>query len=172
MSYAEQLTKERLEKDLFLFSENPKSPIMKEDIPKGHLVYYPPSEDWIVTAPVVDAEDSTTVVTVGTSTGDSRQYTIRGTVTFTVNGNTGTLTIYKNMAGELFLPIRDATSGKESYGAGRFLNIKEEDGKIKLDFNKLYNPWCGYNEKYSCTLVPAPNRLSFGLEAGEKTFPH
>lgn len=103
--------------------------------------------------------------------GDNRVYQIKGTIDFTIRNQHGTLTIYEK-EGHLFLPFKDQTSGKESYGAGRYLDIEEADRVVTVDFNQAYSPWCGYNDNYSCPLVPRDNILPFAIEAGEKTFPH
>jgi len=76
---------------------------------------------------------------------------------------------------ELFVPFRDTTTGKESYGAGRYVEVEVEqaaDGKFfaTLDFNLAYSPWCAYNPAYSCTLPPIENTLEVGIEAGEQTY--
>ena len=73
----------------------------------------------------------------------------------------------------LFLPITDLTSGDGSYGGGRYLDVKKSEvaqGKVVLDFNKLYNPYCAYNEKYSCPIPPAQNDLPIRIEVGVKDF--
>jgi hypothetical protein len=76
--------------------------------------------------------------------------------------------------GGAFLSFRDATSGKESYGGGRYLldtvkgaDLGEEDGKLVLDFNFAYNPSCSYDPGWVCPLAPPANRLAVAIEAGE-----
>jgi uncharacterized protein (DUF1684 family) len=74
---------------------------------------------------------------------------------------------------ELFIPFRDATSGQETYGAGRYLDLRENTtGAYELDFNKAYNPYCAYTETYSCPVPPAENTLPIPIPAGEKTYNH
>src|SRR5690349_1238550 len=69
----------------------------------------------------------------------------------------------------VFVPFLDATSGTETYGAGRYMDIEpEEDGTYSLDFNLAYHPSCVYDPKYSCPLTPAENRLPMRIEAGER----
>ena len=69
----------------------------------------------------------------------------------------------------LFVPFLDATSGRETYGAGRYLDLEpEDDGTYALDFNLAYHPYCVYAESYSCPLTPAENRLPIRIEAGER----
>jgi hypothetical protein len=70
----------------------------------------------------------------------------------------------------LFIPFRDATSGSETYAAGRYLELTENTtGIYDLDFNRAYNPYCAYREDYSCPLPPAENTLTVAIRAGEKT---
>jgi len=75
----------------------------------------------------------------------------------------------------LFIPFRDTLSGRETYGAGRYLDLEEEtaeDGTpfVTLDFNLAYNPYCAYNELYSCPLTPLENVLPIPIAAGEKIY--
>jgi len=77
----------------------------------------------------------------------------------------------------LFVPFRDATSGKETYGAGRYIDLEPEErlnneGKWVLDLNKAYNPWCAYSDAYICPLVPTENWLKVPVRAGEKDYKH
>ena len=76
-------------------------------------------------------------------------------------------------ATELFFIFRDQTSGKETYGAGRFLYADlPKDGKVVLDFNKAYNPPCAFTPYATCPLPPPQNRLPVRIEAGEKAYGH
>jgi uncharacterized protein (DUF1684 family) len=72
----------------------------------------------------------------------------------------------------LFLAFGDGTSAEETYGAGRYLDIDKTQGSntITLDFNKAYNPYCAYSEKFSCPLPPAENLLVIPIPAGEKSY--
>jgi uncharacterized protein (DUF1684 family) len=81
-------------------------------------------------------------------------------------------------AGGLFLSFRDATSGKETYGAGRYLfdtakgaDLGGEGGRLVLDFNFAYNPSCSYDPRWACPLAPPENRLPVAVRAGERTPP-
>lgn len=107
-----------------------------------------------------------------TSTGHIATYIRFGTVQFAVNGQPQTLTLYKSEDHDaLFLPFTDATSGIETYGAGRYLDpALEPDGTIELDFNLAYNPFCAYNDNWTCPIPPAENHLAVRIEAGELTF--
>ena len=111
-------------------------------------------------------------VEMQTSTGDVASYLRWGKVQFEVGGETAELTLYRDPEGhDYFLPFADATSGEESYGAGRYLDVQElGDGRLVLDFNYAYNPYCAYNEDWSCPLTPFENRLPEPIRAGEKSF--
>ena len=77
--------------------------------------------------------------------------------------------IENEVEGSLFLPFRDRTSGKESYPAARYLDIREEKGlEYTLDFNLAYNPYCAYSDDYVCPLSPPENSLRIEIRAGEK----
>lgn len=112
-----------------------------------------------------------------TSTDRKPIYRAYGLVTFDLAGKTHQLTIYQNMSLKkqkeyrtyLFLPLRDGSSGNETYGGGRYLdlNIPEKD-TIILDFNRLYNPYCVYSHRYSCPIPPKENFISLPINAGEK----
>jgi uncharacterized protein (DUF1684 family) len=88
-----------------------------------------------------------------------------------VDGQEAALTIYRDDEGEYFLPFADALAGHETYGAGRYLEpLDLEDGKVRVDFNYAYNPYCAYNEGWSCPLTPRENRLKVPIRAGEKVY--
>jgi uncharacterized protein (DUF1684 family) len=112
------------------------------------------------------------VVEMQTSTGDAASYVRWGKVEFEVGGETAELTLYRDPHGhDYFLPFADATSGNETYGAGRYLEVQElGDSRVVLDFNYAYNPYCAYNEHWSCPLTPSENRLHVPIRAGEKSF--
>jgi uncharacterized protein len=71
----------------------------------------------------------------------------------------------------LFVPFKDATSGKETYGGGRYLEMRvEHNDEYLVDFNYAYNPYCAYVEGYVCPLPPAENLLKVAIRAGEKKY--
>lgn len=105
-----------------------------------------------------------------TSTGDIQAYIRRGLIRFEVEGQPAELTVYSNDYG-LFLPFVDSQAGKETYGAGRYLEpVTLPDGRLLVDFNLAYNPYCAYNDYYSCPLTPWENRLKVPIKAGERIF--
>jgi uncharacterized protein (DUF1684 family) len=95
-----------------------------------------------------------------------------GSLTFELDGTPRTLAAYAldgQHSHSLFVPFLDATSGRETYGAGRYMDLEEEDdGTYAIDFNLAYHPSCVYDPKYSCPLTPAENRLPMRIEAGER----
>lgn len=105
-----------------------------------------------------------------TSTGDVQTYTRYGRLKFSVDGQDTELTLFASQHG-YFLPFVDSQGGEITYGAGRYLDPEPlSDGKFLIDFNLAYNPYCAYNEAYSCPIPPAENRLSIPIKAGEKIF--
>ena len=112
---------------------------------------------------------------IPTSDGQLREAERAGVFRFEREGTRHSLTGYTfagGGSGSVFVPFLDVTSGKESYGAGRYLDLHpEHDGTYALDFNLAYHPSCVYDPKYSCPLTPAENRLPIRIEAGERLAP-
>jgi uncharacterized protein (DUF1684 family) len=139
--------------------------------------YFPLDERWRVPARLDrDAPDTGAHVQLNTSVGDLRDTHVYGTFVFSVNGEEQRLTAFWNASGnpeqdDLFVPFQDATSGKETYGAGRYLELprQEDSDDYILDFNRAYNPSCAYSPRWNCPYPPPQNRLRIAIEAGEKT---
>ena len=109
-------------------------------------------------------------VEMQTSTGDIQVYRREGLIHFEVQGQPAELTVFSNPDG-YFLPFVDSLAGKQTYPAGRYLEIESlPGGKLLVDFNLAYNPYCAYNEAWSCPLAPFENRLKVPIQAGEKLF--
>jgi uncharacterized protein (DUF1684 family) len=160
----------RIAKDTW-FARDPHSPLSHDEQHRFQgLAYYPFNPALHMHLPL-DRDVSDEPIVMDTSTGDSREYRRAGKIHFEVNGQPAELTVYADPDGDLFLPMRDATSGKETYGAGRYLEpeMAGED-EVQVDFNYLYNPYCAYNEAYSCPLPPLENWLRVPIEAGEKNY--
>lgn len=112
-----------------------------------------------------------------TTTDRKPIYRRYGYVDFQLDGKEYRLTVYQNMALKkqkeykkyLFIPFRDLTSGKETYGGGRYLDTEIPSGDVLiLDFNRAYNPYCAYSHRYSCPIPPEENTLKVAIRAGEK----
>ncbi|MGB3545241.1 DUF1684 domain-containing protein [Rubrivirga sp.] len=104
-----------------------------------------------------------------TTSGDLRPMVTAGHLVFEAGDVQWRLEAFRPLgSGELFVPFRDATSGRETYGGGRYLDLEEQpSGRYALDFNRSYNPYCVYDPAFSCPLPPAENRLELPITAGE-----
>ena len=161
----------RQAKDHFM-GHDPDSPLTPDQITAfTGLKYFTENSELIFELPV-EIFDSNETIEVQTSTGDVSEYVRWGNIHFEVEGGSAQLTIFRDTQGPgYFLPFTDTTSGKESYGAGRYVEIEIlKDGRIGIDFNMAYNPYCAYNEDWSCPLTPFENRLQVPIRAGEKKF--
>lgn len=159
----------RREKEDFLLTD-PMSPLAQEERNRFRgLTYYPvdPGLEFIVTP---DPYDEPETIAMPTSDGRIRPYERWAQIQFEVSGQPFTLTVYRDEeSGHLFLPFLDKTSGDETYGAGRYLELPVlEDGDLLLDFNYAYHPFCAYSPRYSCPLPPEENRLPIAIRAGER----
>ena len=114
-----------------------------------------------------------------TTTSRLSEERVYGVLFFQLKGELYELNVYqgKELIKEeeykdyLFLPFLDDTNGEETYGGGRYIDLRIPEGKfIEIDFNKAYNPYCAYNAKYSCPIVPRQNYVSTKIEAGVKAF--
>ena len=161
----------RREKDDF-FRAHPQSPLTDEQRASfAGLVYFTENPHLLIQAELEAPVDPTTVE-MQTSTGGAQTYTRAGIVRFDVDGERSQVTLFASEdMDELFLPFRDATSGKETYGAGRYLEVDQpREGRVTIDFNLAYNPYCAYNPNWSCPIPPGENWLAVPIRAGEKDF--
>ncbi len=105
-----------------------------------------------------------------TTTGDIQVYERYGSFSFEVEGQKAELTLYRN-GDDYFLPFVDSLASKDTYPAGRYLEPEPlGDHHFRVDFNLAYNPYCAYNEYWSCPLTPFENHLKVPIRAGEKLF--
>ena len=159
----------RKEKDEF-FGRHPQSPLTPEQ-KRGFvgLRYFPENDNLRLDVKVELLPDEKPVQ-MQTTTGDVQVYVCHGKFQFQVDGQTAELTIFRNQNG-YFLPFVDALAGKETYPAGRYLEPEALPGDhFFVDFNLAYNPYCAYNEMWSCPITPAENRLKVPIQAGERIF--
>lgn len=161
------------------FLENPRSPLHTEEQLQG-LRYFPPDKRYRVIATFQRTPNEKPFF-MATSAGISREYVKYGVAYFELEGQRLRLALYKDLrfrnvptyASHLFLPFRDLTNGEETYGGGRYIDLDEadiKDGKIIIDFNKAYNPWCHYADGYACPIPPVENHLSVAIRAGEMNY--
>jgi len=159
----------RAHKDEF-FEFDPHSPLTSEQKQTfSGLNYFDVNEELRFELEIAQFEDQKSIQML-TSTGDLRTFLRFGKVHFKVEGESASLTVFSNEHG-FFIPFVDSLAGNETYGAGRYLDPElNESGKLVLDFNLVYNPYCAYNEMYSCPIPPSENRLSVAIRAGEKNY--
>ena len=173
------LEREREEKNRF-FLLDPRSPIRRGErsrlVGKG-LSYFPPDPDLRLELTLNEHKEKKKII-VATSKDGEREFICWGEFRFEVNGKQCVLQAYKSdrEEGSFWVPFRDKTSGKETYGAGRYLDLEPErhrttEGKWILDLNRGYNPWCAYSEEYTCPFIPPENWLEVPIRAGEKNYP-
>ena len=140
------------------------------------LLYFEPDPVYAVDARLVPFPDPEPV-TMLTSRNLEKSFLRYAKIRFRLDGTEQELSAFKYwLEGEgstiLFIPFRDATSGKQSYGAGRFLEIEEPEAEqFVLDFNLSFNPLCNYSPAYNCAIPPRENHLDVAILAGEKTYP-
>lgn len=136
------------------------------------ITYFPPDPDYRVNADVEKFDKKMTVPLL-TNKGKEEEYHRYARLHFRLKGESLSLILYQHVenATEFFLPFTDKTNGKETYGAGRYLQIPDSfNGKptMELDFNRAFNPYCAYNEDFNCPIPPESNQLSVAVKAGEK----
>jgi len=153
--------------------DSPVPPALREKFTA--LAYYPPDPELSLTLRLT-ANPSPEVLQMAVSTGAPRTFLRWGSFEFAVAGAPARLWAYRPQhthgSDYLFVPFRDATSGKETYGAGRYLDLPfQASGQYVLDFNQAYNPYCAYSPSFSCPLPPLENWLQVPIRAGEKEFP-
>ena len=165
----------RAEKDAF-FKDSANSPVPPEERAAFEgLPYYPVNVDLVFEGLALEpyTGDEPANFEIPTSDNKLRPARRAGTFSFEVDGLPLRLTAYEIDGGHednsVFVPFLDATSGKETYGAGRYLDLEpDEDGSYAIDFNLAYHPSCVYSPRFSCPLTPAENRLPVSIEAGER----
>lgn len=167
----------RLDKDEF-FRTMPGSPIPEaERATFAGLPYFPVDEAMVFEGLPLEpyTGDEPSNFQIPTSDGKLRPARRAGVLRFELDGAPRRLTAYTFDGGDgesLFVPFLDQTSGTETYGAGRYLDLEpEDDGTYTVDFNLAYHPSCVYDIKFSCPLTPAENRLPVRIEAGERLAP-
>jgi uncharacterized protein (DUF1684 family) len=172
-AYSQRIIRERkVTHDFMLTSEE--SPL-NEEIKKNFqgLLYYPVDPKYKVKARF-EPNKELEVLKMPTSTGETENYIKKGYANFNLDGQDHRLLILQSeteQSGEFFLPFADETSGDETYGGGRYINVEPTTSSvITIDFNKAYNPYCAYNPTYSCPLPPKENVLPIPILAGEKTY--
>lgn len=159
----------RKEKDDF-FANHAQSPLTREQRKAFQGLHYFPENEALRFEVQAQEFPEKERLEMQTTTGDVQVYLRYGRFTFQVDGQAVELTIYQSEHG-FFLPFVDALAGRETYPAGRYLEPEPlPGGRFFVDFNLAYNPYCAYNEMWSCPITPFENRLKVPIRAGEKSF--
>ena len=161
------------------FKDATKSPLKEKDRKKFKgLDFFKFDSTYVVTATFVRTPEEK-VFKMKTTTNRLPEYVKYGNLSFELQGKSYQLNIYQNQnlitregyEDYLFLPFLDDTNGDTSYGGGRYIDMRIPNGdEVIIDFNKAYNPYCAYNERYSCPIVPRENYLDLEVKAGVKAF--
>ena len=161
------------------FADPTKSPLSEDDlIHFKKLDFFPIDTNFKITAGFKQSIGEFPFP-MKTTTSRKPMYVKFGEVTFQIKGVTYKLNVYQNLdlikkegyKDYLFLPFTDKSNGFETYGGGRYIDLKiPENDTIVIDFNKCYNPYCAYNHKYSCPIPPEENNLNVEVKAGVKKY--
>lgn len=164
-----ELEEFRAEKDEF-FGSHPQSPLTPEQKRNFTGLNYFPENEELCLEVVVEPLNDPQPIQMQTTTGSVQMYYRHGRFRFSVDGHETELTIYRGEHG-YFLPFVDSLAGQETYPAGRYLEPEELPGnRFLVDFNIAYNPYCAYNDSWSCPITPTENRLKVPIRAGEKIY--
>ena len=178
----EHLGKTSFQKNLNIkFKDASSTPLTEQDLKhfKG-LDFFPVDSSYIVIAKLNHTPKSNWI-DIPTSTDRILKHRVFGEVEFDLKGVQYTLNVYQSKTlmykpgytNYLFLPFLDHTNGLSTYSGGRYIDLKipSSNGQtLYIDFNKAYNPYCAYNKKYSCPIVPQTNYIPLEIKAGEKKY--
>ena len=149
---------------------------------RKYFKFFSPAPAYYVLASFEKINDSSTVTIKTSGKKIPQKYFLRyGKLRFVINQKVQELTIFQSKdlmnnpvyKDYLFIPFTDSTSGKDTYGSGRYIDLQTGDiknGLVVLDFNKAYNPYCAYSDNYNCPIPPKENALKVAIRAGEKVF--
>jgi uncharacterized protein (DUF1684 family) len=171
-SYRQTVLQERLQKELDLRSRGSRVLSAEAKTRFEGLRHFPVDSTYRFAISLERLPEPDTMRVAQRTGAPSEQLKV-GTVEVPLPGGPHSLSVFRPQRGAdttLWIPFADETTGRETYGAGRYLDARlREDGTILVDFNRAYNPLCDYNpQKYNCALAPPENRLPVSVEAGEK----
>ena len=167
-SYLTIIQNQRKEKDTYLKTDKD-SPIENKADFKG-LKYFEINTGFKVLAKL-DILTTGQKINIAMTGGETEEYEAFANATFELAGQKCALKIFKAEDGSLFLPFKDLTTNKETYGSGRYLDLDMEtikNGQIEIDFNRCYHPYCAYNHTFTCPVPPAENLVNVAVKAGER----
>lgn len=173
-NYLKEIRQYREEKDKLMISDGLPFADAKESF-KG-LNYFNPDTKYRISASLTPIKNKKTIL-LTTNDGLENRYLEYAYADFAIDGTKCRLLILEVIEsgpnrGTLFLAFADETSTRETYGAGRYLDVNKVPGStsILLDFNKAYNPYCAYSDRFSCPFPPKENILPVSIQAGEKAY--
>ncbi|MDZ7898729.1 MAG: DUF1684 domain-containing protein [Arcicella sp.] len=167
-AYLTTLQNIRKDKDTYLKTDK-ESPIENKPNFKG-LKYFEVNPDFKVLAKL-DILTTGQKINIAMTGGETEEYEAFANATFELEGQKCALKIFKAEDGSLFLPFKDLTSNKETYGSGRYLDLDMrmiKNQQIQIDFNRCYHPYCTYNRAFTCPVPPAENLVNVAVKAGER----
>jgi uncharacterized protein len=160
------------------YADSATSPLKADD--RSHFLQlerFAPDSSYCVRAAFTPASPDSEPFAMKTTKTRTPMYREFGLLRFTLNGAERTLRVYQSVPphpgyeDEVFLPFTDLTNGEETYGVGRYIDLHLPFGDhVWLDFNKAYNPYCAYNDRYSCPVPPRENHLTTRVLAGVRKF--
>ena len=174
-AYINEISKHREELARFM-KTSPESPFAEDPSKFTELKFFPADLKYKITAALTPIPEKKQVL-LATNDGKEQRYREYAYAEFDLSGFRNKLLLLEVIdpgasMGKLFLAFGDGTSAETTYGAGRYLDISKAPGAntITLDFNKAYNPYCAYNDKFSCPLPPSENLLTVPIQSGEKAY--
>lgn len=171
--YLAELREERRLKDRFM-AEHPESPFVDARVPGFHgLHYFAPDPKYRVAA-VLERVDPPQYAYLRTNRDNQAEMRLVGRLRFSLGSHEFRLGVYHasgSSSTSVFVPFRDGTSGRETYGPGRYVTVDlNETDRYDLDFNRAFNPYSAYTDAYECSFPPAENDLPVPVRAGEKVW--
>jgi uncharacterized protein (DUF1684 family) len=180
-NYAENLMMERSRAKIAL-TEGNRAPLKSDEL--IYIRHFQPDSTWLIQG-LVEFIGDTTSIPFQTSSGKIKYFEKRALIRFQRGNEEFRLTAYRNVKdrgnseseASLFIPFTDRSNGDSTYEGGRYINASANDikeGKLLVDFNRCYNPYCAYSSGFNCPVPPAENRLSIAIPVGEQAFakPH
>lgn len=160
------------------FLNNSKQLLKEDDL--QYLRFYEPDSTYLVKATIELTPDAQEF-NIPTYSGLQRPYIKYGVLNFNLKGEKLQLSVYRNLMLKdnpaykdyLFIPFKDLSNGNETYGGGRYMELRTGEfvgNTVLLDFNTAYNPYCAYSEGFNCPIPPFENHLKVKIEVGEKNF--
>ena len=171
--YVQELETERSMKDRFM-AHHAESPFVSARVDGFHGLHYFPIDDGYRVSARLVRTDPPTEAFLRTNRDGQAVMRCLGALAFQLQGRALSLRVYhagEGIGTSVFVPFRDATSGRETYGSGRYLTLElNESDEYELDFNRAFNPYCAYTDAYECPFPPVENDLPVPVRAGERAW--